>query len=113
MGTTLLSRITLTTLLTAAAVLIPAFTPSHAEDPIKTDLDASTARDFLGVWAVEMDMMGRKMEFTMTVVDIDGKTGASFDSERQAEAVAVEEMEMLDDGGQSVFGRIEQDVVSA
>ena len=93
-----LRQIALPTLMAVATLLIPAFTPTHAEDPIKTSLDASEARDFLGVWAVEMDMMGRKMNFTMTVVDLDGKAGASFDSDRQAEAVAVEEMEMLEDG---------------
>lgn len=99
MGTThRLKRIAMPGFLALTAALIPAFTPSHAEDPIKTSLDASEARDYLGVWAVEMDMMGRTMNFTMTVVDLEGKAGASFDSERQAEPVAVEEMEMLEDG---------------
>lgn len=99
MGNTLpLSRTLRSAILVTVAMLIPAFTPAHAEDPIKTTLDASEARNFLGVWDVAMDMMGRTMNFTMTVVDLDGKAGASFDSERQAEAVAVEEMEMLEDG---------------
>ena len=89
----------LTHIFSAALIAVAAFSfPATAEEPIKTSLDASEAQDFIGVWAVKMEMMGNVMEFEMTVVDLDGKAGASFDSARQAEAVAVEEMEMLDDG---------------
>ncbi|MFP6581522.1 MAG: hypothetical protein VCD00_03085, partial [Candidatus Hydrogenedentota bacterium] len=86
MGTThRLIRTLLSSLLTLTALTLASFTPAHAEDPIKTTLDASEARDFLGTWTIAMDMMGRVMNFEMKVVDIDGKAGASFDSERQPE----------------------------
>lgn len=99
MGTThRLTRTLLSSLLTVTALTLASFSPAHAEDPIKTTLDASEARDFIGTWTLAMDMMGRVMNFEMKIIDIDGKAGASFDSERQPEPVAVEEMNIGEDG---------------
>lgn len=98
MGTT--SRL-LRTFIASVAVLAVSLSTTfqaHSEDPIKTDLDASNIRDFAGTWTVLMDMMGRVMEFEMKIVNLDGKAGATFDSARQAEPTAVEEMSLLESG---------------
>lgn len=98
MGTT--SRLTRTFITPVAVIAFALCTvfQAHSEEAIKTDLDASNIRDFAGTWTVLMDMMGRIMEFEMKIVDLDGKAGATFDSARQAEPTAVEEMSLLENG---------------
>ncbi len=88
-------------LLIPAALFVAIFCmtlQAHSEEAIKTDLNASEIRDFTGAWALKMDMMGRIMEFKLTIVDLGGKAGATFDSARQAEPTAVEEMILLEEG---------------
>ncbi|PCJ56347.1 MAG: hypothetical protein COA73_12335 [Candidatus Hydrogenedentota bacterium] len=84
---------------TMATLLVGSVAPPvHAEDPIMTTLDASHIRDFIGEWDITMDMMGRKMQFALKVVDIDGKAGGTVDSAMASEPTAIENMSLNDDG---------------
>jgi len=83
------------TTLFAVALCFQAIT--HAEDAIKTDQDASSATDFIGQWDVVMEMQGNKMNFLLKVIDIDGKLGATIDSQMMPEPAAIEEITMNDD----------------
>lgn len=94
------SRLTHAFVAPLVVTLVAATAPfqAHAEEPIKTNLDASNIQNFAGNWSVAMELMGNIMNFDMSIVDIDGKAGATFDSQRQPEPIAVEEMRLLDDG---------------
>ncbi len=98
MGTSHLFARKAITLAAAAFLSVATLAPAHAEDPIKTSLDASNARDFVGHWAITMDMMGRKMKFDLKVVDLDGKAGGTVDSAMAAEPTPIEEMSLNEDG---------------
>lgn len=65
-----------------------------AEEPIASTLDASQASDFLGNWKIVLDIMGNKIELFINVVDMDGKVGATLDSQRQQEPLAISGIEM-------------------
>jgi hypothetical protein len=90
-----LTRFMAWTTLLAIALCFPAIT--HAEGPIKTDQDASSAKEFIGEWDVVMDMMGRKMNFLLKVIDMDGLLGATIDSQMMPEPAAIEEISLNDD----------------
>jgi hypothetical protein len=73
-----------------------------AEEPIRTSLDSSGARNFMGSWNLAIDFNGRPMEFGLKVVDLEGKVGATIDSQQQPEPTAIEDIS-VDDRGQLVL----------
>ncbi len=73
-----------------------------AEEPIRTSLDSSGARSFMGPWTLSIDFNGRAMEFNLNVVDLEGKVGATIDSTQQPEPLAIEEI-AIDERGQLVL----------
>lgn len=87
------------TLLALGLALSPAIS---AEEPFPTSLDSSEARDFIGDWALAVDMQGREINFTLKVVDLEGKVGATIDSARQPEPLAIENIE-IDERGHLVL----------
>lgn len=78
-------------------LLAPAPT-AHAEDPVPTALDASQAVDYIGAWVLSIDFQGSEIEIILRVVDIDGKLGATLDSQQQPEPQAVEDIVKTDGG---------------
>jgi len=82
----------------AAAIAPVAF----AEEPVPTKLDSSEARDYINNWAVTIDMMGRQMNFNMNVVNLEGKVGATIDSEQLPEPTAIDDIS-IDDRGNMVL----------
>ncbi len=81
--------------LACAVVLCPA---ARAEDPIATALDIGDAQDFVGAWSLEIEVMQRKIELYLTISDVNGKTGATLDSERQPEPLAISEIAKTPEG---------------
>lgn len=72
-----------------AALVMPAWQHAAAEDPIATSLDTSQATDFLGNWKIILDLMGNEIELFINIVDLQGKVGATLDSQRQQEPLAI------------------------
>ena len=81
-----------------AIVCLALTTSASAEDPIATDLDVSEVPDYVGVWILNLDIMGRKMELFLTIADLDGKVGATLDSTRSPEPLAIAEIGLLEEG---------------
>lgn len=69
-----------------------------AEEPIPTSLDSSGARDFMGNWTLTIDMQGRQMNVNLKVADLEGKVGATIDSQMQPEPMAIEDISMDERG---------------
>lgn len=88
--------------MSALALLVMPFSALVAEEPIRTSLDSSGARSFLGDWAIAIDFNGRAMEFALKVVDLEGKVGATIDSQQQPEPLAIEDI-AIDERGQMVL----------
>lgn len=99
-----------TALLVAALVAFSGPTSAFAEDPIASDVDVSEVSDYVGVWKIGFDVMGNIIELFLTIADVDGKVGATLDSERQPEALAIttialaEEAEGLTMSSELTFG---------
>ena len=74
-----------------------------AEEAVASDIDTADAQDFLGIWLLKLDFMGREIEFYLRVVDLDGKLGATLDSEKQPEAQAIDDITKLEDGLNFVY----------
>ncbi len=88
---------------TGVVAVLAALSPQVlAEEPFATDLDASSARDFIGKWTVSMDMGGRAMNFDLVLKEIDGKVGGTLDSARQPEPRAIDSMS-VDEAGNLVM----------
>ena len=69
-----------------------------AEKPIPTQLDVSGVRGYVAPWRLSFDLMGNTMEMFLTIVDLDGKVGATLDSATQSEPGAIAEIEKTEDG---------------
>lgn len=69
-----------------------------AEKPIPTQLDVSDARGYVSPWRLTFDLMGNEMEMFLTIFDLDGKVGATLDSETQSEPGAIAEIEKTEAG---------------
>ena len=73
-----------------AALLVAAVSPfAYGEEPIASDLAVSEVPDYVGTWILTMEIMGREMELFLTIADVDGKVGATLDSERSPEPLAI------------------------
>lgn len=87
----------------ALAGLALAFAPTaRAEEAVASKLDSSEARDFLGKWTVTLDMMNRKINFGLHIVDLAGKVGATIDSEQSPEPTAIDDI-AIDERGHMVL----------
>ena len=85
----------------AALVVIggaPDFHSAQAEDPIPTELNTADVPGYIGTWRITMDLMGNEMSMFLNVVDVDGHVGATLDSERQPEPLAISQIELTDEG---------------
>ena len=69
-----------------------------AEDPIATELDTSEAQGYLGVWKLTLNVMDRPFELILTIADVGGKVGATLDSARQPEALAISSIAKTPEG---------------
>ena len=79
--------------LAAVTTATPGFLTAQAEEPIATALDTSEVEDYLGMWLLSIDIMGNEIEMFLTFADVGGKLGATLDSARQPEALAISEIE--------------------
>lgn len=74
----------------AVAVFMGFSAISYAEKPVATTLDFSSAERYEGAWVVSMDFNGNEMKFNLNVSNLDGKVGATIDSQMQPEPQAIE-----------------------
>lgn len=81
-----------------AALILGSSWMSHAETAVPTTLDFSEAPRLGGSWKVTMDRDGRDMDFYLDVSNLDGKFGATIDTERQPEPTAIETITMTPEG---------------
>lgn len=72
---------------------------AHAERAIATQLSTGEAQDFLGTWRLSIEVMQRKIDLFLAIVDVSGKVGATLDSERQPEPLAISEIAKSPEGG--------------
>jgi len=72
---------------------------AHAEKAVATALDTGEATDYLGAWRLSIEVMQRKIDLFLTIEDVGGKVGATLDSERQPEPLAISEIAKAADGG--------------
>ncbi len=79
-------------------LLLAAAPTASAEDPVPTTLDASQAQDYIGTWVLSIDFQGTEIQIVLRVVDIDGKLGATLDSQQQPEPQAVADIVKTDEG---------------
>jgi hypothetical protein len=80
--------------------------PASAEEPVATELAVAEAEDYLGLWKLAIEVMGMNFELILNVADVDGMVGATLDSERQAEALAIPTIAKTDDGGLELSGEL-------
>ena len=64
-----------------------------AEEPIATELDTSDAEGFIAPWLIEFDLMGQEIKMVLTISDVEGKVGATLDSDQQPEPLAITSIE--------------------
>lgn len=76
------------------------FGTARAADPeiTPTDFSVSDAARLVGEWVVSIDFEGRAFDLYLNVVDIDGKMGATLDSQRQPAPQVVESIAKGADG---------------
>lgn len=85
-------------ILSAITVLLGASWMANAEEAIATTLDFSDVPRLAGQWKVTLDLNGNAMDFFLNVEDINGKVGATIDTERQPETRAIETIAKTEDG---------------
>lgn len=69
-----------------------------AEEAVPSEMSASEAPEFLGVWVLSLEFRGRPAQMILHVVDLDGKMGATLDSLQQPESKAIEAIEKGEPG---------------
>ncbi len=72
--------------------------PAHAEDPVATSVNTADAQDYLGSWKLTLEIMNRPFELILNIADVGGKIGATLDSARQPEALAISNIERTPEG---------------
>lgn len=91
-----------------ALALIAGFTPAaRAEEPIPTELETSNAQEFIGNWAVTIEVMGREIDLFINVVDVGGYVGATLDSPNQAQPLAMSNISLNEDGNMELGGELQ------
>lgn len=90
----------------ALAVVALAMPAARAEDPIPSSLSTDKAQEYLGNWAVAIEVMGRKINLFLNVADVDGQVGATLDSPNQAEPLAIANINLADEGGLELGGQL-------
>ena len=81
-----------------AAIVMGLSLQALAEDPFPTELDASSARAFIGKWTISMEFNERTVNLELLIKDIDGKVGGTIDSDRQPEPRAIDSMSIDERG---------------
>ena len=76
--------------LALAAALVSTGWVASAEEAIPTSLNTTEIPRYLGEWKVTLETDQFSMDFYLNVQDIEGKIGATVDSSRQPEPVAIE-----------------------
>lgn len=89
-----MKRFGLWAMLAAALVSIPQ--SARAEEPIPTELAASEAEEFMGLWKLTTEVMGNTLEMFLRVVEVEGQTGATLDSTRSPEPLAISSIQKID-----------------
>lgn len=82
--------------LAMAVVICPG---ARAENPVATALDSSEAQEYMGAWKISLEVMQRKLDMYLTIVDVGGKVGATLDSQQQPEPLAISEIAKTPEGG--------------
>ena len=77
----------------------PGFLTAQAEEPIPSSLDTSDWAGYVGMWNVSIEVMGNEIKMFLTFADVAGKLGATLDSARQPEPLAITEIAPWEDGG--------------
>ena len=77
-------------ILTDLTVLVGGSWMTNAEDAVATALDFSEVPRLAGQWRVTLDLNGNEIDLYPNVEDINGKVGATIDTERQPEIRAIE-----------------------
>jgi len=83
-------------LLVGATILCPS---GYAEKATPSALDTAAAKDYLGAWKLSIEVMGNKVDLYLSIEDVGGKVGATLDSERQPEPLAISEIASAPEGG--------------
>jgi len=86
-------------LLAVVAVALALCPAVRAEQPVATALDSSEAKEYMGVWKLSLEVMERKIDLYMSIVDVGGKVGATLDSQQQPEPLAISEIAKTPEGG--------------
>ena len=89
--------------LALAAALATAASVAPAEEAIPTSLNTTEIPRYLGEWKVTLETDQFEMDFYLNVQDIEGKIGATVDSARQAEPVAIETITTSEEGVDFAF----------
>ena len=71
----------------------------QAEDPIASTLEVSSYSEYIDLWKLTIEVMGRELELFMNIADVDGKVGATLDSAQSAEPLAISEILAAEGGG--------------
>ena len=71
----------------------------HAEDAIPSALEASSFTEYIDLWKLTIEVMGRELELFMNIADVEGKVGATLDSAQSAEPLAITEILAAEGGG--------------
>ena len=74
-----------------------------AEQPQATDLATSEAQGYVGTWNLTVEFQGRPVQMELVVADLEGKIGATVNSQRQPEPAAVTEADITDEGIQLIY----------
>jgi hypothetical protein len=80
--------------------------PAAAEEPVATELAVAEAEDYLGLWKIAIEVMGMNFELILNIAEVDGMVGATLDSERQAEALAIPTIVKTEAGGLELSGEL-------
>lgn len=78
------------------AVMASIAPPASAQEA--TSLATADASDLLGSWGLTMDFQGRSVPLTLTVVDLEGRIGASIELPRRPDPVIVNEITKTENG---------------
>lgn len=80
----------------AMVMLLSAPWCARAEEPVPTELAASEAEEFMGLWKLALDVMGNTFEMFLRITEVEGQTGATLDSARSPEPLAISSIQKVD-----------------
>jgi hypothetical protein len=77
--------------------MMSGMTGAHAEDAVASQVSTSEAEDYVGIWKIELEVMGFKIELFLNFVDVEGQLGCTLDTPQSAEPLAISSIEKVDD----------------